>query len=299
MSEEIDPRLFGWRGEIAEQEYSRLAKSFAPWVCEGGMAEPGPPIWEAAKELNDGKHLPTWYQQTGDCVSMGASQAGQYLHCYEIARLRHEEKFRFWFPPYIYATSRIDVGRGGLGRGAGSTGAWAAEAMMKYGVLFSDDEGVPDYSGSLADSWGYRGAPAEFKALAKDNPVKQASRLSTSDQIRTALINYNPCTYAITWVYGQGATEYKGYRTLSRGRGGGGHQVCLLAWMDEPFEAAFLLNSWSANVHKGVDNGEPPGGAWLLRKDLERDLNTGAIEVYSLSGFSGTAGEPWHGVFGR
>lgn len=292
--------LCGWASQYAEQAYQELAHRFTPFVCQGGLDKPGPPVWEFAKLVNGGQHLPAWNQETGDCVSMGAVQAGQYLSCYQIACQRREQRFQLWFPPYIYATSRVDIGRGQLGRGAGSTGAWAIEAMRKLGVLFKDDPGVPQYSGSLADSWGYRGAPAEMKALAKDNPISQASPIRDVDSLRTALINYNMVTYAISWVYGQGAVEHQGYRVLSRsGRSVGGHQVCLIAWMDEPFEAAYLLNSWSPRAHQGPDHGEPPGGAWILRKDLERDLSGSQTEVFAITSFLGTAAEPYYGLFGR
>ena len=293
--------LCGWAHEIAEDEFARLSDNFVTFMCDGGLTEPGPPIWEAAKRVNDGKHLETWFQETGDCVSMGASQATEYLNCYEIAVLKDEEEFHRIFPPFVYGISRCapDCGNGQLGRQAGSTGAWAATAMMKYGMLFVDDEGCPRYSGNLADSWGRRGPPDQFKGIARDNLVKQASRLTSTDQMRTGLINYNPCTYAIMWDYGDSAVEYKGYRVMRKGRGMGGHQVCLLAWMDEPFEAAFCLNSWGKERHAGPNNGEPLGGAWILRQDLERDLQSGQTEVYGLSGFSGVAGKEWWGLFGQ
>jgi len=295
-------KLCGWAADIAEEEYDRLAGNFVSFSCVGGLTEPGPPIWEPAKKVNGGSHLDTWRQETGDCVSMGATQGTEYLHCYEIEVAKEEEEFHRIFPPCVYGMSRVmpDCGNGRLGRGAGSTGAWAATAMMKYGHLFVDDEGCPEYSGDLADSWGYRGVPEQFQNLARDNTVKQASRLRSVDEIRTALINYNPCTYALYFKYGSGATEYKGYRVCRRNDPVGGHQVCLLAWMDDPFPAAFMLNSWGKRAHTAglPDNGEPLGGAWIRAEDLETDLRRESPEIYSLSGFSGVAAKPWWGLFG-
>lgn len=293
-------RLCGWREDHAEEAYAALAHRFTKLPVMKAPDKPGPPIWQVAKRVFGGKHLPTWFQETGDCVSMGATNAGQYLSCFNIGLNRLEQKFRLWYPPYIYGTSRIDIGGGQLGRGAGSTGAWAVEAMRKLGVLFMDDAGVPSYSGSLADQWGYRGVPAEFKSLAKDNPVRTASKLGTVDEIRTALLSYRPCTYAISWNYASSAKEKNGYRTLYKSRTVGGHQVALLWWIDEPFEAAYLLNSWGESFAPGpAPLDEPPGGGWVLRADLERDLNSSYTEVYALSSFEGDPGEPWHGVFGR
>lgn len=300
MSFELE-NLCGWRNDKYEEAFAALSHRFlASLPLTRSPAEKGPPIWEFAKRVY-GKHLPTWFQQTGDCVSMGATNAGQYLSCFQIGALRREQKFRLWFPPYIYATSRVDVGRGALGRSAGSTGAWAVESMRKLGVLFMDDQRVPQYSGNLADEWGYRGAPAEFKSLARDNPVFEAAPVRTADEVKIALDNYWPCTYAIMWYYGQGATEYRGHRVMQRqGRAVGGHQVCLLFWNDE-IDGAYCLNSWGEDAHRGPTSkyDEPPGGAYILRRDLERDLQQNQVEVYALKGFEGEPDASWWGLFGR
>jgi hypothetical protein len=233
-----------------------------------------------------------------NCVSMGATQAGQYVQLFEMSRLGQEEQFKLWFPPYIYATSRVEIGGGRLGRSAGSTGAWAAQAMQRLGVLFMDDPGVPPYSGELADDWGYRGAADQFKQLAKDNPVKGAAKLSTVDEIRLALCNYKMCTYAIMWPYDTKPYTAKGrsgreYPVMKRGKEVGGHQVCLLHWNDD-IDGAYCLNSWAEKSHGPSLNGEPKGGAYILRRDLERDMS-GYSEIYALSGFEGFKGEADYG----
>jgi len=292
-------RLCGWQYKIAGEEFARLASLFLPFVFQGDARNtPGTPIWDIARKVLGGKLPPTWHQQSGDCVSTGAVQAGQYVQLFEMSRLGQEELFKLWFPPYIYATSRVDIGGGRLGRDAGSTGAWAAQAMQRLGVLFMDDPGVPQYSGSLADEWGYRGAPDQFKRLAADNPVKGAAALSTVDEIRLALCNYKICTYAIMWPYDTNPYTAKGksgkeYPVMRRSREVGGHQVCLLHWNDD-IDGAFCLNSWSDRVHGPSLNGEPKGGAYILRRDIQRDLG-GYSEVYALSGFQGFKGEADYG----
>ncbi|GAF80756.1 unnamed protein product, partial [marine sediment metagenome] len=68
----------GWQYQIADEEFARLQSLFLPFVFQGDVRQnPGTPIWEIAKKVLGGKLPPTWYQQTGDCVSMGATQAGQ------------------------------------------------------------------------------------------------------------------------------------------------------------------------------------------------------------------------------
>ena len=56
-------------------------------------------LWEFAQQVNGGKHLPTYRQETGDCVSMGAANAINYLQTTQIARDRQNAEFRGAFQP--------------------------------------------------------------------------------------------------------------------------------------------------------------------------------------------------------
>ena len=294
--------LFGWLGPaIANQAYEELLSQtykvpggsrpfFRDFLIQGqSPAHSGPPIWEYEKVLLGGKYLETNRQEVGDCVAHGAAQAGERMAAYEIVRGGQEEELHRFFPPYIYACSRVDIG-GSRIPGDGSTGAWGAAAMQKLGILFSDDEEVPVYSGSLARNWGRSGAPQKFKKLAKDNPVKSAARLRSVEQIREALINHYPCTFACMWDFQMQPIEYRGYHCFRRGQRVGGHQTCLLAWISEPFEGAYLLGSWGPAAHGTPLNGEPPGGAWVRAEDLKSILRSDA-EVFALSQFEGFPGE--------
>lgn len=275
----------GWAGiEIADKEYARLENNFTKFKIVGiSDDKPGVPIWRFAQRLNDGEHLKTWYQETGDCVSMGMAQAGNYLTAAAICHYGSPIKFKLWFPPYIYGVSRTasDCGAGRL-RGAGSTGAWAATAVMKHGVLFEDDKDVPKYSGRLADIWGNRGVAKEFYETASDNLVGSAARITTVDELREALINYYPCTIASTWGFSVGEKDgCKIYEHTTSWN----HQMCFIAWQDDPFPAAFRLNSWGDSTGPSL-KGEPLGGAWQTAESIKKELTTG-VEVYALSQFAG------------
>src|SRR5690606_3642825 len=126
------------------------------------------------KEVNGGEHLPNYRQEIGDCVSLGAKNAINYLQAVQIARDWQHAEFKPVYPPYIYGTSRVQVGGGRLGNGDGSIGAWAAKAVQEYGVLAADAEGVPPYSRSVAESWGYHGPPEKFISVAKKTLAKTA-----------------------------------------------------------------------------------------------------------------------------
>jgi len=292
--------LCGWDWERAQDSFEALKDEFIPVVWEGDKREtPGLPIWEYGKMVNGGNHLPTGRQQIGDCVSWGCRQAGQFLHAYERAKQQQEEVFKLWFAPYIYGMSRAmpDTGNGQLGNSDGSTGAWGATAMKKYGILFDDDEGVPSYSGSVAKSWGSpSGPPSRFRETAADNLVKGIGQpIRTVDALREALINYKPCTIASMRGFQMQPREMQGYHVFVPS-GSWPHQMCYIAWMDDPFPAAYRLNSWGPGAHGSPLNGEPPGGAWNLADDIAQEFRAQDVECYPLSLFDGFPGEADYGV---
>lgn len=283
-------KKFGWLGKEAEQKaFSTVKDSFIPFAIKGDVRDtPGVPIWRLMRRVNEGKNLLTFTQQTGDCCSMGAKHALEYLQASMICVHGVPLTFKRVFAPYIYGMSRCapDCGNGSLGRFAGSTGAWTAAACKKYGACFDDDPNIPKYSGSLADQWGYRGVPSEFIKEASDNLVKGITKIKTLDELRSALINYYPVTIASTWGFTVGQKD--GCKIYIRNpRDPWAHQMCYIAWQDEPFPAAFRLNSWGDNSTGKPLSDEPGGGAWQPAESIEKEIDSNAPELYSFSNFDG------------
>lgn len=149
-----------------------------------------------------GKDTENYAQQVGDCVSFGAKNAIEYLICCEVLMGGDREKFRNIFPPYLYGTGRVQIGGGRL-RGDGSLGSWMAEAVIKYGAIAADEEGVPTYSGSLARKWGAPpGPPNQFLEVGKQHPVKVAAKIESWDALVAAICNGYPCTVASNQGFG-------------------------------------------------------------------------------------------------
>jgi len=259
-------------------------------------AEPRPFVWEYAKQLNGGKHLPTLRQLDGDCVAQGMRHGLIYRSAWEIARNREEEVFRLPFGPWIYGISRVDIGGGKLGREAGSLGSWAAEAVKRFGVLYEDDPDVPAYSLGVSEAWG-RQLPARHYAEALPNLVESAAPLDTTDQVRDALTAEDPCIVTIASMQGWAMqpVEYKGRHCFSP-EGSFAHQTVFLDWMDDPFPAAYRLNSWGPDAHGTPLNDEPPGGAWWRDDHLTRELKGGQCEAYAVRLIRGHPGPPNHGL---
>lgn len=287
LGDQPPKELMGWRPDLVEHANRSCNHLFAAYRPSETVAPKVPtPIWKLTKLINNNNHLPTFAQKTGDCVAAGLAQAGARLQVAEIATLYQEEILRLWNVPYIYGISRVQIG-GGQIPGPGSTGAWGAAAVRKYGVLFDADPGVPKYSGPLSDRWGEPpGPPQNFQDLAHDNPVPSTAPLNTLEKIRNALCNYYPITIASSQGFKMRPIEHQGYHVFVPS-GTWNHQMCLLAWMDEPFAAAYRLNSWGPNAHGTPLRDEPPGGAWCTVDVLERELSQAYTEVFTYSKFDG------------
>lgn len=159
-----------------------------------------------------------------NCVSFGGKNAAEYLTCTDMLIRGVREKFRPIFPPYYYGTSRVQIG-GQRDHSDGSSGAWLAAAIVKYGTLFSDETGVPAYSGSIAKSWGYSGPPENFIPIAQKYLVKSAAQINSWDELVTAICNGYPCSTASNVGYNMQASS-DGFHHRA---GAWGHQMCTLA----------------------------------------------------------------------
>jgi len=209
--------------------------------------------------------------------------------CCERLLKGDNEKFRPVFPPYLYGTGRIYVGGGQLGNEDGSLGSWMADAIVKYGVLCSDEPGVPVYSGSVASSWGgTRGRPTldKWKPIAEVHPVKSAAKIDNWDELVTAICNGYPCTVASMQGFNMEASS-DGFH---RANGQWAHQMTWIGVDDEVSDPyAILLNNWG-DVHgrlKDFKTGENlPEGVLRVRKStVQSMINAG--ETFAYSNFDG------------
>lgn len=296
FGDEPPTHLMGWLEADAltaiktEEEFQTLFT-----IAGDPHPQPPPPIWILTKEITGGHHLPTFEQLIGDCVAAGVAQAGARLQVAEIAAQFAEETLRPWYVPFIYGISRVQIGGGGI-NGDGSTGSWGAAAVKRYGVLFDNDQNVPEYSADIARAWGRRpGPPAQHIFQAQDRRVHATARLTTKLQVREALCNYYPVTIASAQGFKMKPVERDGFHVFEP-EGTWMHQMCLLAWMDEPFEAAYRLNSWGPHAHGTPLNGEPPGGAWCTADVLEKELACTNCEIYTYSNFEGFPSAPNRGL---
>lgn len=274
--------LCGWAGPDAAQE-AVLALGNPPISAYGlPPAATSMKLWDFAKKVY-GKHLPNYRQEIGDCVSFGAKNAVEYLSCVQIVQGTRQQ-MKLVFPPFIYGTSRHDIGRDRLGNSDGSLGAWAAEAVKRFGILFADDEGVPPYGGSVAKKWGSpSGPPKSFYDIAKDNPVKTVAQVRNFSEAASALSNGYPVTVASMQGFSMEGTERNG-KLWASPQGSWAHQMCFIA-VDMSDESLFCLNSWGDSLWSRHPDDAPPGGFWVAKSTCNRMLSDDAWAFSQFEGF--------------
>jgi hypothetical protein len=300
---------FGWAGEsVAPEPVADDLLIVGAEPSEGVVSL----LWDAAKKVNGGNHLPCYRQETGDCTSWGAFNALNYRQCFEAAQAlaagddaaaailtatNNQFRYSAAFPPWIYGVSRTapDLGNHKL-RGAGSLGSWTAQACVRYGVLSFDEPDLPKYSGKLADTWGRSGPPKEWFPKAEPYKLRSVALVQNYEAARDALANGFPVTVASNQGFQQKATLIDG-RYWGRPSGSWAHQMCFTGVDDTapapPWSrskkpgAVYCQNSWGATAH-GTENppdGAPPGGFWVDRDTADRML--GQRDSYAYSGFEG------------
>lgn len=289
---------FGWNEALAKQESPGIAALMPKFAIrdndgnvisgEGKSSE----LWKFAKVANGGKHIPTWKQGSGDCVSMGNSNAGAYLQGVRIGKDGRPETLKIPFPPHNYGASRVLIGKRQLGRGPGSIGGWGAQASISYGVFPVDEaerQGFT-YGKQLADNWGWNGPPQSTLDYSKQFRIKTVSQVKTWDDLRDALVFGFPVTVASNVGFDGGSYDRDGKRWL-RARGSWPHQMCFIGVEDRPghIKGAYIINSWGADAHPKPLNDEPPGGFWVDAQTAHRMVSQGDSWAYSdFDGFPAT-----------
>ncbi len=230
-------------------------------------------------------------QTIGDCVSHGFSSAIDTLACCQIAAGLRER-----FPgenatEVLYAGSRVEIGRGGCGRGDGSIGAWAARAVTEYGTLARGKYGPIDlttYSGDRARKWGMpnQGIPDELESILREHPVRTTSMVTSYEEARDALAN----GYPVPVCSNAGFASTRDKDGFARRSGSWAHCMAFLGVDDASGRPGLLCqNSWGADWISGPKRHDQPDGSfWVDADTVDRMLRE--QDSFALSGFVGFPG---------
>lgn len=290
MSHVDDLGQFGWLGPaMAIEAWEQIGDQFQPFALTGERSEPRRVVaWDSWESLGfDINRTILHRQETGDCVSYGAAIVVAAVAAYEIHRLGQLEQLRVPYPPYLYGISRLmpEGGNGRLGRSAGSLGSWMADTIRKYGVLCSDYEGVPDYSGSVADQWGYDIRNLRpFIDEADDHLIRETARIRSIDALVDAIGNGYFCTIASMRGYRMSLDDHDG-KSWFVGSDQWPHQMSVCGMDVKPELCFYRRNSWGTAHGRQLDG--PDGGGWITAKSLEREIEDAGTECFAFSLFDG------------
>jgi hypothetical protein len=233
-----------------------------------------------------GHFLPVRSQgSAGTCVSFGTVRAVELTMLVAIAR-----NGAFSFPANgiatepVYGGSRIEIGKGRLGRGDGSIGAWAAEFVKRWGIAprqafpaFGFD--LSEYSIDISRNWGRNGVPDGFEPTLKQHPVGGIAKITSIEGALRALAS------------GHGIAESSN-RLLNRNRNsdgtigtyrGGGHCMAIVGakkkngvwWFQDD-------NSWGNYHGGGLDPAFPcPAGGMIHQDDFANIIDQGDTWAFS------------------
>lgn len=238
--------------------------------------------------------FPVYTQAIGDCVSFGFALAIDVLKAVEIARGEREQWVVNTATEPIYALSRVEVGRGQLGSGDGSVGAWAAKAVSEYGTLLRQKYGnysLTSYSGAKARDWGRpgKGLPDTLEPIAREHPVRTTSLVTSYEEARDAIFN----GYPVPVCSNQGFHDQRDSEGFAKPSGSWAHCMCFVAVDDEHRRPGLLCcNSWGAWNSGPKRHGQPDGSFWV-DADVADAMLRQWRDSYSLSGFEGYPSRPF------
>lgn len=229
---------------------------------------------------------PVRLQEIGDCVSHGMAGAVDVLLGVQNKLGTSLER---WVSEtaseVIYALSRVEIGNRQLGNDDGSYGGWAAEAVKRYGTLCRQSYGnidLTNYSGQRAKDWGYKGCPDELEPIAKQHTVNTISRVTTSEELITAITNGYPVTLACN----VGFRTSRDKNGFSHPEGNWAHQQFIHGYRTD-IEGFCIQNSWGPNWISGPKALEQPDGSyWVTKKVMDWILKQD-VELWAISNFNG------------
>lgn len=185
----------------------------------------------------------------GCCVGCGNKHAIDITQAIQIVLYGRRDNFKPVSVEGVYGISRVEIGKRQI-RGDGSSGAWAAQGVMKYGVLAMEKYPGVDlsaFSPARARQWGDSGMPDDLEPLAKQHVVKSAALVRTYDELDKAIRQ----GYAGAICSNQGFTMQRDADGFCRASGTWAHCMCACGVRGGTRPGVLIMNSWGDQAHTG------------------------------------------------
>lgn len=240
-------------------------------------------------------YFPVHGQTIGDCVSHGFGGAVDAVKCVEIAREGEPESWEAETATEpIYGYSRVEIGKGQLGRGDGSVGAWGARTVTEGGTLLRrkyDKWDFSKYDGQRAKAFGMpkAGVPDELEPTMREHPISTASLVTSYEEARDAIAN----GYPVVVCSNQGFREQRDNEGFAKPSGSWSHCMYFLDVDDEYKRPGLLcVNSWGNQWINGPKRHDQPDGTFWTDADVADKMLRTNPDSYALSGYVGFPSRP-------
>lgn len=298
--------LLGWltpAERTPEQEAAHeRCRSAMPRFAIAGHVEPTGPVkvclydaWKHPKVVADvGFIFPRFHQLTGSCVGAGGGQALFTLIAVQRLLATNPTKAFLPFWPYDYGKCRYEGGDHGQGEGA--MGSWFAATVSRDGVIDASQDGLPKFQNSdgltlteqLEMQWSDGGTQLvrKWDDVARAHPVGTAAPLHSTNEIRQAILNGYPVTFACSNFIGHASVQGSGDNACVVGYwdSEGGHQQSIHAYWDHPTLGPLFWaqNNWPGETYPQDPAGGPVCGCWVTESHVAQAMRLDS-EVYAFS----------------
>lgn len=220
----------------------------------------------------------------GDCVSHATSLALDTLSVTEIVNGERETWVARSANEYFYHVSRIIIGKGRLGNGAGSINAWAAKGVQEYGSLRRisyNSVNLTKYSQNLSYKWGRGSIPKELYDIAKPQSIGKFAAIKNFGDACDSLYN----GYPIIVASNQGFSSKRDKQGFCSPQGTWGHSMAVLGYKDDDRPGVVICNSWPSYLPGDNEFGLPPSSFFCDADIFDRMCKF--QDTFSFSGFQG------------
>lgn len=264
-------------------------------------------LWKFYELATGGALIPHNQPDEGDCVGQGYALGCDLLAACDIFMHFEPEKFVAKASvEMIYAGSRVQIGKGEMGRWDGSYGQWAARFVHDYGVLhrlkYANGENninLEGYDNERSNYYSTRGVPTWLESIARQHPVATYTKIENYRQACDALYMGQPVVLCSSYAFESTrdadgfAAQYLGGQKRVRWRWVWSRRkwfhCLLLAGFDETRSrpGGLIINSWGPDWIDGPKAlGQPEGSFFVEPDELDRMLSEWE-NCYALSSYVG------------
>lgn len=247
--------------------------------------------------------FPRFHQLTGSCVGAGWGQACFSLIA--VQRLLAVNPTVAFIPFWPFDYGRCRYNEGDRGQGEGAMGSSIAEVCVKEGVISASEPGLPAFqnndglvlTSNLEMQWsdGASSTVTKYLNAAKMHPVGAAAQLQNVQDVKTAILNGYPVTFACDDYIGRASVQGSGADAAVVGYwdGAGGHQQSIHGyWENATLGPLYhVQNNWPGSTYPADPAGAPICSCWVTEAKVTAAFRLSA-EVYALSHLSWFPAQP-------